>query len=49
MYAYRFTGKRFDTGRPLGLLKASIEIGLSREDIAPALAEYLRGLKLPEA
>ena len=24
MYAYRFTGKRFDTGRPLGLLTASI-------------------------
>ena len=49
MYAYRFTGKRFDTGRPLGLLKASIAVGLSREDIAPGLAEYLRGLKLPEA
>ena len=49
MYAYRFTGRRFDTGRPLGLLKASIAVGLEREDIAPGLAEYLRGLKLPEA
>ena len=49
MYAYRFTGQRFDTGRPLGLLKASIAVGLGREDIAPGLAEYLRGLKLPEA
>ena len=49
MYAYRFTGQRFDTGRPLGLLKASIAIALSREDIAPGLAEYLRSLKLPEA
>ena len=49
MYAYRFTGQRFDTGRPLGLLKASIAIALSRKDIAPGLAEYLRSLKLPEA
>lgn len=49
MYAYRFSGQRFDTGRPLGLLKASIAVGLAREDIAPGLAEYLRGLKLPEA
>jgi UTP--glucose-1-phosphate uridylyltransferase len=49
MYAYRFTGDRYDTGRPLGLLKASIAVGLGREDIAPGLAEYLRGLKLPEA
>ena len=49
MYAYRFTGQRFDTGRPLGLLKASIAVGLAREDVAPGLAEYLRSLKLPEA
>jgi UTP--glucose-1-phosphate uridylyltransferase len=49
MYAYRFSGERHDTGRPLGLLKASIAVGLSREDIAPGLAAYLRGLKLPEA
>jgi UTP--glucose-1-phosphate uridylyltransferase len=49
MYAYRFTGRRFDTGRPLGLLKASIAVGLSREDIAPGLADYLRSLELPEA
>ena len=49
MYAYRFSGRRFDTGRPLGLLKAAIAIALEREDIAPGLAEHLRTLKLPEA
>jgi UTP--glucose-1-phosphate uridylyltransferase len=48
MYAYRFSGQRFDTGRPLGLLKASIAVGLTREDIAPGLAEYLRSLDLSE-
>ena len=32
MYAYQFQGTRYDGGTPLGLLKASIEIGLKRED-----------------
>jgi UTP--glucose-1-phosphate uridylyltransferase len=49
MYAYRFSGQRYDTGRPLGLLKASIAVALGREDIATGLTEYLRGLKLAEA
>ena len=46
MYAYRFTGERFDTGRPLGLLRASIHEGLRRPDTGPALREYLLGLNL---
>jgi UTP--glucose-1-phosphate uridylyltransferase len=46
MYAYRFDGVRYDTGRPLALLKASIEIGLRRPDIAPDLRTYLRSLDL---
>jgi UTP--glucose-1-phosphate uridylyltransferase len=46
MYAYRFTGQRFDTGRPLGLIKAAIHEGLQRPDIGPALREYLRDLDL---
>ena len=48
MFAYRFQGKRFDTGRPLGLLKASIEVALARPDIGPALRSYLRTLDLSE-
>lgn len=46
MYAYRFTAERFDTGRPLGLLQASIHEGLRRSDIGPALCEYLLSLSL---
>jgi UTP--glucose-1-phosphate uridylyltransferase len=46
MYAYRFEGVRYDTGRPLALLRASIEIGLSRPDIGPDLRAYLRSLDL---
>lgn len=48
MFAYQFQGRRFDTGRPLGLLTASIELALLRPDIAPDLRRYLRGLDLSD-
>ncbi|MEX0786678.1 MAG: UTP--glucose-1-phosphate uridylyltransferase GalU [Dehalococcoidia bacterium] len=46
VFALQFQGRRYDTGRPLGLLKASIEIGLERPDIGPELRSYLRKLDL---
>ncbi|MEX2245934.1 MAG: UTP--glucose-1-phosphate uridylyltransferase GalU [Dehalococcoidia bacterium] len=46
VFAYQFTGRRYDTGRPLGLLAASIEIGLRRADIGPGLREFLRTLSI---
>jgi UTP--glucose-1-phosphate uridylyltransferase len=46
LYAYRFEGDRFDTGRPLSFLQASIELALRRSDIAPGLRDYLRTLNL---
>jgi UTP--glucose-1-phosphate uridylyltransferase len=48
VHAWRFAGRRFDTGRPLGLLTASIEIGLRRADIGPGLREFLRTLPLDD-
>ncbi len=42
LYACEYEGLRFDTGRPLGLLQASIYEGLKRSDVAPALKDYLR-------
>jgi UTP--glucose-1-phosphate uridylyltransferase len=48
MYSYRFAGERYDTGRPLELLTASIAMGLKRDDIAPGLRRYLRSLDLNE-
>ena len=48
MYAYRFEGQRFDTGRPLSLLTASITMGLQRPDIGPELRRFLRDLDLGE-
>jgi UTP--glucose-1-phosphate uridylyltransferase len=41
-YGLRFTGTRYDTGNPLGLLTTSIAYALKRPDIAPALRDYMR-------
>jgi UTP--glucose-1-phosphate uridylyltransferase len=48
MFAYRFQGRRYDTGRPLGLLKASVELALQRPDMGPELRRYLRSLDLSD-
>jgi short-subunit dehydrogenase len=45
---HRFEGRRYDTGRPLGLLTAAIEIGMRRSDIGPGLREFLRTLPLED-
>ena len=48
LYACRYQGERFDTGRPIGLLKASISLALRREDIGPELKAYLSDLIQPK-
>ena len=42
IFAYQYQGERFDTGQPLGLLKASLTEGLRRSDIGPKLRDYLK-------
>ena len=44
MYACRLEGTRYDVGTPLGLLRASLEIGLKREDTSGELLRMLREL-----
>lgn len=44
IYAYQFEGKRYDTGTPLGLLKAAVEFALKRDDIGDKFRCYLQGL-----
>lgn len=44
IYAYQFEGTRYDTGRPLGMLRAAIELGLKRPDIGGPLRELLERL-----
>jgi UTP--glucose-1-phosphate uridylyltransferase len=48
VFAYQFEGRRYDTGRPLGLLTAAIEIAMRRADIGPGLREFLRTLPLDD-
>lgn len=42
--AFLYEGDRYDTGRPAGLLVASLAAGLRRPDVAPALREQLARL-----
>lgn len=44
MYAYTFSGKRYDVGDKLGFLAATIEFALKREDLREDFVQYLRGL-----
>ncbi|WP_040948581.1 UTP--glucose-1-phosphate uridylyltransferase GalU [Gorillibacterium massiliense] len=44
MVTYKQEGRRFDVGDKLGYIEASIEVALSRPDIAPQLKEYLKKL-----
>ena len=44
LYAYELKGMRYDTGTPLGWLKANLAFALKRGDINKELREYLRQL-----
>lgn len=44
VYAYNFTGKRYDTGNKLGYLKATVEFALRRKDLGSAFRAYLEEL-----
>jgi UTP--glucose-1-phosphate uridylyltransferase len=46
LYAYEFLGTRYDGGTPLGLLRASLELGLARKDTREAILALLK--ELPE-
>ena len=46
LYAYEFQGIRYDGGQPLGLLRASLEYALRREDTRTAVRELIRGIEL---
>jgi len=46
LYAYELDGIRYDTGSPLGWLKANIELALKRDDIGSDLRKYLKDLSV---
>jgi len=48
IHAYRFIGKRYDTGDKLGFLKATVEFALRRPDLGGPFLDYLKGLDLDQ-
>jgi UTP--glucose-1-phosphate uridylyltransferase len=46
IFGYTFEGKRFDAGDKLGMLQATVEFALKRQDLGPQFREYLKGLAL---
>ncbi len=46
VYGYNFEGTRHDTGDKLGMLKATVEFGLKREDLGEKFRNYLKTLQL---
>lgn len=42
VYAYKFKGKRYDTGDKLGSIKAIVDFALEREDLREEIEMYLR-------
>lgn len=46
VFGYSFEGTRYDAGDKVGMLKATVEFALKREDLGPAFREYLKSLSL---
>ncbi len=44
IYAFEYTGKRYDVGNRLGFLQATVELALEREDLKDDFKKYLIGL-----
>lgn len=46
IYAYEFSGKRYDIGTQADLVKTTIEFALNRGDIKKEIADFIKSLKL---
>ena len=46
LYAYEFKGIRYDGGQPLGLLRASLEYALRRDDTRESVRSMLREMEM---
>lgn len=44
MTAVEYSGKRYDMGNKLGILKASIDVGLNHKEVKDGLEEYIKEL-----
>jgi len=43
-HAYRFDGERYDCGSAAGFVIANVAVALQREDVSPALRQFLSGV-----
>src|ERR1700694_2126357 len=46
VYAYRFSGKRYDCGSKLGYLQATVEYALGHPELGRSFRKYLQGLDI---
>jgi len=46
VYAYEFSGTRYDCGSKLGYLQANVELGMKHHEIGEEFTEYLKNLKI---
>jgi UTP--glucose-1-phosphate uridylyltransferase len=44
VYAYRFEGERYDIGKKLDYLRATVEMAVDREDLGPEFRAFLADL-----
>ena len=44
VYAYRFSGKRYDCGSKLGYLQATVEYALGHPSLGADFRKYLNGI-----
>jgi UTP--glucose-1-phosphate uridylyltransferase len=49
VYAYEFSGRRYDTGNKLDFLVATIDFALRRDDLGPQLRAYIKEVLNTEA
>src|SRR5262249_14613812 len=49
VYAYRFSGKRYDCGSKLGYLQATVEYALGHDELGGRFREYREGLDFTAA
>jgi UTP--glucose-1-phosphate uridylyltransferase len=46
VYAYQYSGKRYDCGSKEGFLEATVELALQHPQVGASFREYLRDLTL---
>lgn len=49
IYAYRFSGKRYDLGDKMGFLKANVDFALKHKDLSEGFLLYLKQVVSNEA